>query len=588
VAASYTIFYKILQVLEVILIDLINTKENRQLLYKYLSKFYGSDKAKELMRKHKNNLFGFNGLAYSLGKRSIEFFCLYFLQDTFVPKPTNEARQLGDFHFEIWDTLESMFIKDEFDKLELIMPRGASKSTTVNFALSVWAHAYQISKYTLVAGKREQDAINFILETRRAFEENPYILHTFGKLIDTKRFTVNKLEIELANKTKIEAISSASSMRGRKYSGGSSSVRPQIIIADDYQSLSDVITQEARDKKYNTWTQDALYAGDKAVYRNGKKIKMATKFIVLGTILHRDCFMSRLLKDSSYKHIVKRAILVDDVDKLFNTGLWAEFKKIYFNSQDPHRIENAKEFYYQNENEMKYPVLWEDKYDCLDLALDYYENPQAFKQEMQNDASKIGEKAFHQITSKPREEIEKQEFVKTILCCDPAVETKENNDYTALLVGSITSNQFRWVRKGIIKRMNFDDYVNQVIELLKEYPDITHIWIEKNTYNGADVREIQKKIESDKELSHRKIEIINERQHKNKEAKIRAISGKIDSGFIIFAEEDKEFTDQILSYEGEKFTLFDDAADITAEFDRLIDEIEIRKEIKSIPRGWLF
>jgi predicted phage terminase large subunit-like protein len=565
-------------------IDLINTKENRQLLYKYLSKFYGSDKAKELMKKYNDNLFGKNGLAYSLGKRSIEYFCQHFLQDTFVPKPDNKARKLAPIHYSIWNNLEDMFLKDSFDKLELIMPRGAAKTTVCDFALSVWAHCYKYSIYTLVAGKTEQDSIEFIRETRRAFEENVYIKFTFGELIDTRNYTVNKLELELSNSTKIQAISSSSSMRGKKFNGN----RPSLIIADDYQSKTDVITQDARDKKYDTWQQDSIYAGDKAVYRDGKKVKMASKFIVLGTILHRDCFISRLLKDHSYKHIMEKAILVEDVDQLFNSGLWEEFKKIYFNSKDELAQEHGREFYFNHEDEMKYPVLWEDKYDPLDLALDYYSDPQAFKQEMQNDASKIGEKAFHQISSIPREEIEKESFVSTILCCDPAVETKANNDYTALLVGAKTTNNFRWVRKGIIRRFNFDEYINKVIELLKEYEEIGTIWIEKNTFNGADAREIQNRIGKDPNLKSRRINIVNERQNKNKEAKIRAISGKVDSGFIVFAEEDKEFTDQILAYEGEKFSLHDDAPDITAEFDRLIDEINIPKEIKTIPKGWLF
>ena len=293
-------------------------------------------------------------------------------------------------------------------------------------------------------------------------------IHTFGELIN-KEFTVNKLELELANRTKIQAISSTSSMRGKKFNGQ----RPTLIVADDYQAKGDVITQEARDKKYDTWQQDSVYAGDKPVYRNGKKIKMGTKFIVLGTILHKDCFISRLLKDKSYKHIKEKAIEVDDIDKLFNTGLWSQFKKIYFNPEDKFAEENGKEFYYQHEADMQYPVLWEDKYNCLDLALDYYSDPTAFKQEMMNDASKIGERAFHHIEERPRKEIEKQEFVKTMLCCDPAVETKDNNDYTALLVGSTTSNNFKWVRRGIIDRLDYDSYVAKVISLLKDYTDIT-------------------------------------------------------------------------------------------------------------------
>ena len=76
-------------------------KENRKLLYLYLKRFYGPVRAKDLLIKHKDNLFGFHGLAYSVGKRSIAFFCKYFLQDTFTPKPGNVARELAPMHYEL-------------------------------------------------------------------------------------------------------------------------------------------------------------------------------------------------------------------------------------------------------------------------------------------------------------------------------------------------------------------------------------------------------------------------------------------------------------------------------------------------------
>lgn len=267
-------------------------------MFKYAIDLYGADKAQKIIEKYQTNLFGENGLAFIIGRESLSFFCLYFLQDTFRVKPNNAARKLAPFHFEIWNTLEDMFFKDEFDKLELVMPRG-SKTTTCDFALTTWCHCYQTSNYSLICGKTEQDATEFVRNIRQAFEENPYIISAFGKLINAKKYTVNSLEIELANKTKIQAISSTSSMRGKKYGNN----RPSLIIADDYQGKTDVITQEARDKKYQIWEEDCKYAGDKAVYRDNKKIKPATKFIVLGTVLHRDCFMSRLLKDNTYKHI---------------------------------------------------------------------------------------------------------------------------------------------------------------------------------------------------------------------------------------------------------------------------------------------
>ena len=552
----------------------ITTDEDRQLLYSYVMELYDYETAKEIIAKYENNLFGKNGLAFIIGRMSLPFFCQYFLQDTFRPKPDNAARALAPFHFEMWDALEGLFIEDKYDKLELVVPRGSSKTTTCDFALTVWAHCYNQSLYTLVCGKTEQDATEFVRNIKHCFLENEYIISVFGRLIieHNSNYTVNNLELELTNGTKIQAIGSATSMRGKKYGNH----RPTLIIADDYQGKADIESQEARDKKYTLWVQDCGMAGDKAVYRDGKKIKMATKFVVLGTLLHHDCFMSRLLKDSTYKHFVRRAINIDNIDEYFSSGLWGEFKRILFDPKDPHAEENAKEFYYQHQQEMQYPVLWPDKYDCLDLALnDYYPNPLSFKIEMQNDIRQEGTKAFHTIKTASFVDIEKNDYKITILCCDPAVETGKTNDYTALAVVGKTANNFRWVRRGIIAKLSFDQYIENVISLLEVYQDITHVWVEKNTFNGADVREIRQRISEHDTLKHRKIEIINERQNKNKESKIRAIGGKVDNGVIIFNEEDTDFNEQVLSYSGEVTSAHDDAPDIIAEADRLVDVLAV-------------
>lgn len=373
--------------------QLVQSKDH-ELLFRYVVELYGVDQAQKILEKYGGNLWGRDGLAYIIGRESLPFFCQYFLQDTFRPKADNAARRLAPFHFEIWDALDDMFVRDSYDRLELVMPRGSGKTTVCDFALTVWAHCYRLSVYTLICGRTEQDAIEFVRNVRTALEENPYISAAFSKLLNpkNKRLVCNSLELELTNDTKIQAISSTSSMRGKKFGNH----RPTLVIGDDYQGAADILTQEARDRKYNTWIQDCGFVGDSAVYRDGKKIKMATKFIALGTLMHRDCSMSRLLKDSSYHHIVRRVMDVEDVDDYFNSGLWAEFKAILFNPKDPIAKDNAREFYFTHAEEMQFDTLWPDKYDCLDLAINfYYPNPASFKQEYQNDISKVGKKAFH-------------------------------------------------------------------------------------------------------------------------------------------------------------------------------------------------
>lgn len=568
--------------------------DDLELLYTYLEKQAekeGLDDvesfAEESILDHRNNLFGNHGLAYQLGEINFEFFCMYFLQDTFLPKENNTARELSQSHYELWDTLSSMFIDDEFDKLELIAPRGWAKTTVCDFALTMWAHCYKKSVYSLVCGRTEADAMEFIAQMRTNFEDNKYIIDAFGELLDSSKYTVNKLELELTNKTKIQAISSTSSMRGKKYNGH----RPSVIIADDYQGKGDIITQDARDKKFRTWEEDSKFAGDKAVYRNGKKIKSATKFIVLGTILHSDCFMSRLYKKNEYKKI-KHKVCEFNVDEYFNTGVWLEFKKIYFNHKLMDPAADAVEFYYQHENEMQYDTIWPDKFDCLSTAIDYFENPVAFKQELQNDAENIGEKWFKSVRTIPRSEIEEENFLKTMLLVDPASTAGVKSDYSAFLVGSLADNGFKYARKAELAKINarteFDKYINHMIDLLKDFVDITHVYIEKNTFNGADANQLEHKISKEPSLRYRNITILNEAQKKNKDDKISTIIPAINKGQIIFADEDEEFINQILEFAGQQYSVHDDAPDITAEFGNRIDNIKVPVKISTLPKSVFF
>jgi phage terminase large subunit-like protein len=136
-------------------------------------------------------------------------------------------------------------------------------------------------------------------------------------------------------------------------------------------------------------------------------------------------------------------------------------------------------------------------------------------------------------------------------------------------------------------KVDFDTYIDKVLNLLRFYTDITHISIEKNTYQGVDAKEIKKRIDNDLSLSRRNIIIINERQMKNKENRIRAMAGKINNGFIIFNSEDEEFYNQILDYQGSNIG-HDDASDVVSELDLRIDEIIPIQPLKPFDRSLLF
>ena len=579
---------------------------NKWLLYHYLKKSYTDlnipeDKAEELtdnrILENSKNLFGYHGLAWQLGQISLEFFCLYFLQDIYLPKEDNAAAPMAEVHHEMWRDIQESVIGTGPEQLGRVVSRGTGKSAFGTLGPSCWVVAYKHKTYVLICSDIGSTAEKFIKDIKDNMIDNEYIENAFGKMLDDKNrdFICNSTQLEFTNRTFIEAISSSSPMRGRKYRN----TRPDLIILDDYQSEDDVRTEEARSKKWKKYSDDVKFAKQRPVKRDGKVIKKGTVLLAWGTQQHKECFYSRLLKSATWKFKKYKGVLIDDfinekgekvngLDYYFSHGQWKEFSNILHDFKNENRLEDAKEFYYKNEKDMQFPTLWSEFWDCLELALDYFENPNSFKQEVQGDVDSIGEKYFKRVNTEPRGIIETHEFIKTMLCVDPAASGGANNDYCAFLVGSESSNGNKYARKAKLEKINarkeFDRYIKKMIDYLLEYEDITHVNIEKNTFNGADANQLEKAINDHQILKYRNITIINEMQRRNKDDKISTIVPAVNNGTFIFAEEDKEFTDQLMEFAGQKFTVHDDAADVSAEFWLKIDEIKVVRKIQLLDR----
>ena len=320
----------------------------------------------------------------------------------------------------------------------------------------------------------------------------------------------------------------------------------------------------------------------------GKKVKASTKFVSIGTVLHIDCLISKLSRNRDYHTIINRAVLLEDgqtIDDIFESDLWLECKKIYFDDKIEDPQIQARKFYEKHIDEMKYPLLWEEKWDFFsDIAVKYWTNRKSFMSEKMNDASTLGVRWFKAIRTQAEEEIEDHTFLKTMLCVDPAGEQSRRSDFFAMAVGSLGENDFKYIRKMILAKMSYKQYCQTVIDLLKEYTDITHLYIEKNTYLGADVTTITEMIDKDYELKRRNIIILNEMSRKNKDERISTIIEEVNNGQLVFNNNNKDFTQQILDFQGTAYSPHDDAPDIIAELSRRLIEIEVKNIIRIMDR----
>ncbi len=545
------------------------------------------DFASHMMVKRSEDLFTYHGLAWELGQKNLEFFCLFFLQDTFRAPDTSE---IAPIHREIWEDIEGMLLRNTHDKQSYILPRGTGKSAFANLPAVSFSVANKLRIFTLVCSSTGDLAEKFIKQIKEVFVGNVYIESCYGKLLDptNKKYICNSSQLEFTNGTMVESISSKTDMRGRKYGN----TRIELAILDDYQNNDDCATDANRKKKWSRFSSDVNFAFQKPQFNeNGKMVRQGGIMIGCGTIQHPECFYSRLQKLPTWKVRKEKGILVDDIDELFNSGLWAEFKDILSDSKNENRLQHAKEFYYQNEKEMRFPILWESYWNPLEMALAYYENPVAYNQEVQGVITSTGQKKFKTIITESAEKIESHDFVKTMLSIDPAGtrnKQKKKKDYYAFVVGSISDMNIKYVRKGTVFKGEYEDYMAHTLKLLKQYPDITFVNIEKNVYNGADVIQLQELVKNDPELSGRNIEWLNNAVTKNKDDRINTIVGDVNMGRIIFNDEDEEAIQQLKDFSGADFSAYDDFPDAVAEWSKRINEVEDVGYVKSIPKNWFF
>lgn len=518
-------------------------------------------------------------LARNLGRIDISFFAFYYLTDFFVAQDEKpDIRESSITHLEVMEELNKMFVKDEFDREEFILSRGFAKSTVINKLLSTWAHCYEISKFTVVTGKTERDTQAFIFDTRRMIESRK-IVEEFGVLIDSKTRKVNVDDLELTNNTMISARAYTSTIRGTVYN----MIRPQIIIVDDVLKEEDARSSEAMQKIVDKYYKEILESGDKANYnKKGEKIKSDTKFIVLGTPLANGDFIETIENDATFKTF-RRGVVAFDIDEYFkNNEYWLIYRDLLLNVDDENNIKTAEKYYLENIDKMRFETIWNGKYRChKDIANFYFTNRLSFMQELMCDTSKIGDNWITSMVEKTPEEIKEYKCNKTILTIDQSATNNKKSDYTSMTkLGKY--NNFYIVKEGSLYKFDsvtqFDLYIETVLEKLRADDDITHVFLEKNTFKGIDATRIEEGIKSDPKLRYRNIEVVTIYNVKNKDARIMTITDKINSGIVIFNAENKDYNKQVKEFKGQKFSIHDDAIDSLEMAINNIDTIKVLKK----------
>ena len=546
-----------------------------QFTAQYCRVLFGESEGDYLFNRYKDHLFDYHGLAWNLGKKSFRYFCSIFLYGLLFDV-NNGCVPLSKSHYKIWDEMQETILHKNNTRQVYVFPRSFGKTTTCGAPISLWCALYGIHPFVMIDSATDKLATAILAVIKQQLEDNYFVKSCFGEVINNNlKNNENELELDIKpNRSKIQAISSTGGARGFIYSSGGRVHRIGLLVLDDSQEDKLVRTPDGRAALVNK-IENGLLMG----LQNDNNHVLA-----FGTPQFNDDVYGTYVNSIGWQAKTEKCIQLDDIDEYFRTSKgWQEIRRILkTKATNPNATFDAETYYNQHIDELKFPIIWEN-YNRFDLAVEYFKNPVAFKQERQCDINSLGEKRIKSLSAIPAKDIENQEFTNTILSVDPASTANNKSDYSAFCVLSDTDNHIKYARKCIIDKLEFNDYIKKIISLLVLYPDINTVSIEKQTYSGADVIKLREQIQQIPELMNRPITYINKARTKNKDNRINTVIPDINMGRIIFNEDDIAAIDQIKEFAGTAYTAHDDMIDCLADAAENIINIE-----KSVPKLQVF
>ena len=257
------------------------------------------------------------------------------------PKP------IPDLHRELWDE----FCSDD-KNVAMAAPRGHAKSTAITHAAVLAAMLFRVKQFCLLVSDTEAQAIEFLGDIKAELTGNIVLRRTFSirrVLKDTENNVI--CEFKDGELFRILAKGSEQKVRGLKWRGK----RPDLIVGDDLEN-DDIVMNPVRREKFRRWFMNALIpcGSDSCSVR------------IVGTILHLDSMLQRLLEDPTWRSKLYRAHNAD-----FSEILWPEQfpKERLISIREGYLAQNDPEGYSQEY--LNQPVAVENAFFNKDYFLDF-------------------------------------------------------------------------------------------------------------------------------------------------------------------------------------------------------------------------
>ena len=212
----------------------------------------------------------------------------------------DDPKPIPPFHLEMWELCCS-----DSKNVAIAAPRKHAKSSAITFAYILTVLLTRKKSFCLLVSNTEAQASEFLVSIKSELESNETLRAKYG-IQDLIKDTETNIICQMpdGHKFRIQAKGSEQKVRGLKWGNQ----RPDLIVCDDLEEDEQVMSPERREK-FRKWFMNALLpcGSDDCWVR------------VVGTILHLDSMLKRLIDDKTWKHLFYQA-----ADDDFKNLLWPE------------------------------------------------------------------------------------------------------------------------------------------------------------------------------------------------------------------------------------------------------------------------
>jgi predicted phage terminase large subunit-like protein len=403
----------------------------------------------------------------------ITAFAVKYMRHFMVDQQTGAVIEPAEFHKELYQIL----LTEQY--AAIAAPREHAKSTCVSVIFVLYCIAYKLRRFIVLISDTQPQAALQLAAVKEELESNVELRADFGNLVGDKKWDIN--DCRTTTGITLAARGAGQSLRGLRFR----LYRPDLVICDDMENEEGVDNPETREKLERWFVGTVLNLGKKC------------QVFVIGTILHYDGLLAKLLDPEKFKKFIKRRYEAVDQEWRPESVLWTAKWDIQS---------------LRDKEEVIGSVMFNQEFRNLPISAD----TQVFQEEW------IIRHAYR------REELQLKSFVR-VTYYDPAISQKRRADFFASVTLAVDEKGFLLVERSegvkipYIKQKEF--ILNRYDE---EHPQI--VGIENQAYQDA----LKQEMEEQSRLTGRYINVVGVPNLTDKFLRISSISSLVENGTIRF------------------------------------------------------